>query len=413
MEARINYFPGTGADGERAPAGRGSRMDFEPSPLAEEIRAAMRELCSRFPDSYWEEHDRKQEFPWDFYDAIAEGGWMGITVPREYGGQGLGLLEASIVEQEIAGSGAGMNGASAVHIGIFGFDPIIKHGSEDLKRRFLPRLLDGSLHVSFAVTEPDAGTDTTNISMFARRVEGGYLISGKKVWITKALQAERMLLLVRTTPREEVGRKTEGMTLLFAPIDRERIEIRPIPKLGRNAVNTNELFVDDLFVAEEDRIGAEGDGFRVLLTGLNAERIIAANAAIGLGRAALRRATRYARERVVFGRPIGMNPAIQHPLADARVRLDAADLMTQKAAWLHDRGLPCGAEANMAKYLAGEAGFLAADRALQAHGGYGYAREYHVERYFREARLLRLAPISEEMILNYLGEHVLELPRSY
>jgi len=388
-------------------------LDFRPSPLAEEIRATVRELCARFPDTYWEERDRLQEFPWDFYNAITEGGWMGITVPQEYGGHGLGLLEASVVEQEIAASGAGMNGCSAVHIGLFGFDPILKFGSEELKRRFLPPFLDGSLHIAFAVTEPDAGTDTTNISMLARKVDGGYLVSGKKVWITKALQAQRMLLLVRTTPREEVERKTHGMTVLFAEIDRERVDVRPIPKLGRNAVNTNELFIDELFVPEEDRVGDEGDGFKVLLTGLNAERIIAANAALGLGRAALRRAVDYASQRVVFGQPIGRNQAIQHPLAEARMRLDAADLMAQKAAWLHDSGLPCGLEANTAKYLAGEAAFFAADRALATHGGYGYAREYHVERYFREARLLRIAPLPEEMILNYVGEHVLGLPRSY
>jgi acyl-CoA dehydrogenase len=388
-------------------------VDFAFSPLAEEIRAAIRELCSRFPDTYWEEHDRKQEFPWDFYNAIAGGGWMGVTVPTEYGGHGLGLLEACVVEQEIAASGAGMNGCSAVHIGIFGFDPILKHGSEELKRRFLPTFLDGSLHIAFAVTEPDAGTDTTNITTFARKVDGGYVVSGKKVWITKALQAQRMLLLVRTTPREEVEKRTGGMTVLFAEIDRERVQVRPIPKMGRNAVNTNELFIDELFVPDEDVVGAEGDGFKVLLTGLNSERIIAANAAIGLGRAALRRAVEYAGERIVFGQPIGRNQSIQHPLAEARLKLDAADLMAQKAAWLHDNGLPCGLEANAAKYLAGEAGFFAADRALQTHGGYGYAREYHVERYFREARLLRIAPVSEEMILNYVGEHVLGMPRSY
>jgi acyl-CoA dehydrogenase len=388
-------------------------VDFAFSPLAEEIRTTIRDLCSRFPDTYWEEHDRKQEFPWDFYNAVAGGGWMGVTVPTEYGGHGLGLLEACVVEQEIAASGAGMNGCSAVHIGIFGFDPILKHGSEELKRRFLPGFLDGSLHIAFAVTEPDAGTDTTNIAAFAKRVDGGYLVSGKKVWITKALQAQRMLLLVRTTPREEVEKRTGGMTVLFAEMDRAHVDVRPIPKMGRNAVNTNELFIDGLFVPDGDRVGAEGDGFKVLLTGLNSERVIAANAAIGIGRAALRRAVAYAGERVVFGAPIGRNQSIQHPLAEARMRLDAADLMAQKAAWLHDNGLPCGLEANTAKYLAGEAAFFAADRALQTHGGYGYAREYHVERYFREARLLRIAPVSEEMILNYVGEHVLGMPRSY
>jgi acyl-CoA dehydrogenase len=388
-------------------------VDFALSPLAEEIRAAIRELCSHFPDTYWEERDRLQEFPWEFYEAVTGGGWMGITVPEEYGGHGLGLLEATVVEQEIAASGGGMNACSSVHIGLFGFDPILKYGSEELKRRFLPSFLDGSLHIAFAVTEPDAGTDTTNISMLARKVDGGYLVSGKKVWITKAQQAQRMLLLVRTTPREEVEKKTQGLTLLFAELDRERVQVRPIPKMGRNAVNTNELFVDDLFVPDEDRVGEEGEGFKAILSGLNAERVIAANAAIGIGRAALRRAVDYASERVVFGQQIGKHQAIQHPLAEARMRLDAADLMAQKAAWLHDNDQPCGLEANTAKYLAGEAAFFAADRAMSTHGGYGYAREYHVERYFREARLLRIAPLPEEMILNYVAEHVLGLPRSY
>jgi acyl-CoA dehydrogenase len=388
-------------------------VDFTPSPVEEDLRAGIRELCAKFSDEYWAEHDRTKQFPWEFYEAVAAGGWLGITVPTEYGGGGLGVLEASVIEQEIAASGAGMNGCSAVHIGIFGLDPLIKFGTEELKERFLPRVIDGDLHVSFAVTEPDAGTDTTNISTTARRVDDGYVVSGKKVWITKALEAERMLLLVRTTPREEVTRRTDGMTVLFAPMDRDRIEIRPIPKMGRNAIDTNELFIDELFVPFSDRIGEEGGGFKVLLSGLNAERVIAANAALGIGRAAIRRATEYAKRRVVFGRPIGQNQGVQFPLAEALMRLDAAELMCRKAAWLHDQGLPCGREANMAKYLASEAGFAAADAALQVHGGYGYAQEYHVERYFREARLMRIAPISQEMVLNYVGEHVLGLPRSY
>jgi acyl-CoA dehydrogenase len=388
-------------------------VDFQPSEVGEDIRRGLRELCARFPDEYWEEKDRTHEFPWEFYNAVVDGGWMGVTIPTEYGGGGLGILEASIIEQEIAASGAGMNGCSSVHIGIFGFDPILKHGTEEMKQRFLPSFLDGSLHISFAVTEPDAGTDTTKISTFARKVDGGYLVSGKKVWITKALESQRMLLLCRTTPRDQVQKRTDGMTVFFAPIDRDRIDIRPIPKLGRHAVDTNELFIDELFVPDEDLVGEEGQGFRVILTGLNAERVIAANAAIGLGRAAVRRATEYAKDRVVFDRPIGQNQAIQHPIAEAQMRLDAAELMCQKAAWMFDNGLPCGKEANMAKFLAADAGFFAADVAVQVHGGYGYAREYHVERYFREARLMRIAPISQEMVLNYLGEHVMGLPRSY
>ncbi len=388
-------------------------MDFEWSPVAEDIRQGIRKLCAQFSDEYWEEKDRNSEFPWEFYDAVVAGGWLGVTVPTEFGGGGLGILEASVIEQEIAASGAGMNGCSAVHIGIFGFDPILKHGSDDLKERFLPSFLDGSLHISFAVTEPDAGTDTSRISTFARKTEGGYLVSGKKVWISKALESQRMLLLVRTAPRDEVARPTDGMTVLFAPIDRDRIDIRPIAKLGRHAVDSNELFIDDLFVSDSDVVGAPGDGFKVILTGLNAERVIVANAALGIGRAAIARAVRYASERVVFNRPIGQNQAVQHPIAEAQTRLDAAELMCLKAAWLFDRGQPCGKEANMAKYLAAEAGFFAADMAVQTHGGYGYAREYHVERYFREARLLRIAPISQEMVLNYIGSRVMGLPRSY
>jgi acyl-CoA dehydrogenase len=388
-------------------------VDFASDSTHEDIRSAVRDLCAKFPDEYWMRHDQSHEFPWEFYNAVAAAGWLGITIPEKYGGGGLGVTEAAIVEQEISASGAGMNGCSAVHIGIFGFEPLIRHGSEELKQRFLPRVPTGDLHISFAITEPDAGTDTTNISTFARKVDGGYLVSGKKVWITKALEAERFLLLCRTTKRSEVQKKTQGMTLLFAPMDREHVRIRPIPKMGRNAVDTNELFIDELFVPEEDRVGAEGEGFRCILAGLNAERVIAANASIGIGRAAIRRATQYANERIVFGRPIGKNQGVQFPLAEALTRLDAADLMCQKAAWMLDNDIPCGREANMAKFLAADAAFHAADVALQTHGGFGFGQEFHVERYFRESRLQRLAPISQEMVLNYIGEHVLGLPRSY
>lgn len=388
-------------------------MDFTPNTLHADMRDAVRALCSDFGDEYWAERDRSQEFPWEFYNAVAKGGWLGLTVPEQYGGGGQGVTEAAVIEQEIAASGAGMNGCSSVHIGIFGFEPIIKHGSEQLKQRFLPRLATGDLHVSFAVTEPDAGTDTTNISTFARKVEGGWRITGKKVWITKAQEAERLLILCRTTPRDEAAKRTAGMTLFFAPLDHDRITVRKIGKMGRNAVDTNELFIDELFVPDSDVVGEVGHGFRAILAGLNAERVIAANAAIGIGRAALRRATGYAGERTVFGRPIGQNQGIAFPLAQARIQLDAAEVMCDKAAWLIDNDHPAGKEANEGKYLAAEAGFAAADAALSAHGGYGYSQEYHVERYFREARLMRIAPISQEMVLNYTAEHVLGLPRSY
>lgn len=386
---------------------------FAHNEVHDDIRAAIRDLCQQFPDEYWAEHDESHTFPWEFYNAVVEGGWLGLTIPEEYGGGGLGVTEAAIVEQEISASGAGMNGCSAVHIGIFGFEPLIRHGSEELKRRFLPRAASGDLHVSFAVTEPDAGTDTLNLTTTARKVDGGWRVSGKKVWITKAQEAERMFLLCRTSPREEGKGRTRGLTLMFAELDPKHVSIRPIPKMGRNAIDTNELFIDELFVADEDVIGEVGEGFKAILAGLNAERVISANAAIGLGRAALRRATEYAKERVVFGRPIGQNQLISGQLAEAKIRLDAADLMCRQAAWMIDNDIPCAKEANEAKYLAAEAGFHAADVAISVHGGYGFAKEYHVERYFREARLMRIAPISQEMVLNYIAEHVLGLPRSY
>ena len=388
-------------------------MDFSVDETHEDIRQGVRALCSKFPDEYWMEQDEKHEFPWDFFKAVVDGGWLGLTIPEEYGGGGLGVTEAAIVEREIAASGAGMGGCSSVHIGIFGFEPILLHGSEDLKQRFLPRVPTGELQISFAVTEPDAGTDTTNISTFAKKVEGGWLITGKKVWISNAQQAERMLLLARTKPKDQCTKKTDGLTVFFAPMDREKVTIRRIPKMGRNAVDSNELFIDDLFVADEDVVGEVNNGFKVILTGLNAERVVAANAMLGIGEAALRRGTQYAKDRVVFGRPIGQNQGLAFQLAEAKIRLEAADAVLQKATWMVDRQLPSGAEANYAKWLCAEAGFYAADVALQVHGGMGYSKEFHVERYFREARLMRIAPISQEMVLNYVAEHVLGLPRSY
>jgi acyl-CoA dehydrogenase len=388
-------------------------VDFELTDAQETIRRAVAELAARFDDEYWLERDSRHEFPWDFYRAFAGAGWLGICVPEEYGGSGLGILEASLLLEEVSASGAGMNGASSMHMSIFGMQPVIVHGSEELKRATLPRIASGDLHVCFGVTEPDAGTDTTRITTFARRVEGGYVVNGRKVWISKALESERILLLTRTTRLEDCRRRTDGMTLFLTDLDRSRVDIRPIPKMGRGAVDSNELFIDDLEVPEAHRVGEEGRGFHHLLDGLNPERILIAVEALGLGRAALRRAVAYCNQRVVFGRPIGRNQGLQFPLADARIRLDAAELVARKAAWLYDRGLPCGREANSAKYLCADAAFEAADRAVQVHGGMGYAREYHVERYFREARLLRIAPVSQEMVLNYVGEHVLGLSRSY
>ena len=388
-------------------------MDFELSADQATIRAAVRDLVKRFDDTYWREHDRDKVFPAEFYEAMASGGWLGLTMPEEYGGHGLGITEASILIEEVARSGGAMNAASSIHLSIFGMHPVVKHGSAELKARTLPRIVDGSLHVCFGVTEPDAGLDTTNISTFARREGDHYRITGRKLWTSKALESEKVLLLTRTQKVDEVARRTDGITLFLADLDRARVDIRPIPKMGRNAVSSNEMFIDDLIVPVEDRVGEEGQGFRYILDGLNPERMLIAAEALGIGRVALDRAVTYANQREVFGRPIGMNQGLQFPLADSLARLDAAELALRKATWLYDQGKPCGREANTAKYLCADAGFDAADRALQTHGGMGYSEEYDVARYFREARLLKIAPLPQEMVLNYLGSHVLGLPRSY
>lgn len=388
-------------------------MDFDLSPEQADICRAVREVAARFGGDYWRERDARHEFPWEFHDAMAAAGWLGIAIPESHGGGGLGVTEAGLLLEEVAASGAAMNGCSAIHLTIFGLNPVVRHGSPELQAAVLPRAAAGDLHVSFAVTEPDAGTDTTAITTSARRRGGGYVISGKKVWTSKAQVSEKMLLLTRTTPRAECRKPTDGMTLFLADIDRTAVEIRPIEKMGRNAVDSNELFIDGLYVPEEHRVGQEGMGFRYLLDGLNPERILLAHESVGIGRAALRAAAGYAKERVVFGRPIGANQGIAFPLADALARLDAAELAARKAAWLYDHGRPCAREANTAKYLCAEAGFAAADQAVQTLGGFGYAAEYDVERYFREARLMRIAPVSQEMTLSYLATHVLGLPRSY
>ncbi|MFE2884899.1 acyl-CoA dehydrogenase family protein [Streptomyces sp. NPDC059272] len=388
-------------------------MDFELTEDQETIRKSVAGLLRDYGDQYWMAKDQAHEFPTEFYDTVAGGGWLGITIPEEYGGHGLGITEASLLLEEVARSGGGMNAASAIHLSIFGMHPVVVHGSEELKRRTLPRIASGDLHVCFGVTEPGAGLDTASITTDARRDGDHYVVNGRKVWISKAMESEKILLLTRTSKADEVTRKTDGMTLFLTDIDRDRIDVRPIPKMGRNAVTSNELFIDDLRIPVEDRVGEEGQGFRYLLDGLNPERMLIAAEALGIGRASLDKAVQYGKERIVFGRPIGMNQAIQFPLADSLAHLDAAELVLRKATWLYDNGRPCGREANTAKYLCADAGFTAADRALQTHGGMGYAEEYGVARYFREARLMRIAPISQEMILNYLGSHTLGLPRSY
>ena len=388
-------------------------MDFSESEDHRLIRAAVRDVCGRFGDDYWSRCDEAHEFPWEFYREMAKGGWIGIAMPERYGGGGQGIAAASIVLEEVAASGACMNGASSIHLSIFGMHPVVLHGSDELRDRLLPRVASGELHVAFGVTEPDAGLDTTAISTRAVLDGDHYVVHGRKVWTSKAIESDVVLLLVRTTPRDQVTRPTDGLTLLVASLKDPAVQISAIPKLGRNAVASCEVVYDGLHVPARDRVGEAGCGFRYLLDGLNAERVLVAAEALGIGRAGLRRAVRYGNEREVFGRPIGMNQGLQFPLADSLAHLDAAELVLRKATWLYDHGRPCAREANTAKYLCADAGFTAADRALQVHGGMGYAEEYHVARYFREARLTRIAPLSQEMVLNYLGEHVLKLPRSY
>ncbi len=377
------------------------------------IRESILKLCERFGDDYWLARDRDGVYPEDFKQAMAAGGWLGLCMPVEQGGSGLGITEAAVMMQAIAESGAGMSGASAVHGSIFAPMTIVKYGSPEQKARMLPPIIRGEVLASFGVTEPDAGLDTTHITTRAVRKGDRYIVNGRKVWTTLAQRAEKLFLLARTTPIEQCEKPTQGITLFYTDLDRERCEAREIEKMGRKCIDSNQFFIDDLEIPVADRIGEEGRGFEYILSGLNPERILLAAEAIGLGRAALARATRYAKERVVFGRPIGMNQAIQHPLARNWMELEAADLMTLQAAQLYDAGKPCGAEANAAKFLAAEAGFEACSQAVMSHGGFGYAKEYHVERYLREVMIPRIAPVSREMILCFIAERVLGLPRSY
>lgn len=388
-------------------------MDFAFSSEQSQIRDQVLKLCERFGDAYWLEHERDAAFPHEFHAAMAEGRWLGIAMPEEYGGAGLGITEAAIMMQAVAESGAAMSGASAVHMNIFGLNPVVVFGTDAQKRRMLPPLIAGQDKACFAVTEPNAGLNTTEIATRAERRGDVYIVNGQKIWTSTAQVANKMLLLARTTPLDQVTRHTHGLTLFYTTLRRAHAEIRVIPKMGRHAVDSNMIFFEDHPIPVEDRVGEEGEGFRTIIHGLNPERILTAAEAIGIGRAALARATKYARERVVFGRPIGQNQAIQHPLARNWAELEAANLVMLKAAWLYDRGEECGAEANAAKYLAAEAGFRAAEQAVMTHGGMGYAEEYHVERYFRESLIPRIAPVSPQLILCYLAERVLGLPKSY
>ena len=388
-------------------------MDFSLTPDQQNIREAILKLCGRFPDEYWLKHDQDGVFPQEFFEALRDAGWLGIAMPAEYGGSGLGIAEAAVMMQAIAESGAGMSGASAVHIPVFSVQPVVLFGTEAQKQRILPAVVSGKDRVCFAVTEPNAGLNTTEITTRADKRPGGYVVNGDKIWISTAQVSNKMLLLARTTPLDQVKRKTHGLSLFYTDLDRAKIEVRLIHKLGRHAVDSNMLFIHDLWVPEEDRIGEEGEGFKLLLHGLNPERVLVAAEAVGIGRAALSRAARYARERVVFGRPIGQNQGIAHPLAKCWAQLEAANLMVMKGATLFDRGEDCGVEANAGKYLAGEFAFEACHTAMLTLGGMGYAQEYHVERLLREVLIPRTAPVSPHMILNFLAEKVLELPKSY
>ncbi|CAN5533968.1 acyl-CoA dehydrogenase family protein [soil metagenome] len=377
------------------------------------LRDAVRAVCDQYDDSYWSEKDRNHAFPYEFSKSMSDGGWLGIAMPTEYGGSGLGVTEAAIMMQTVGASAGYFAACSTIHINIFGLHSIVKHGSEAQKSEWLPKVISGDIRACFGVTEPDAGLDTTKIKTRAVRKGDKYIINGQKIWTSTAQQADKVVLLARTTPIEECAKPTDGISLFFADMDPNHVQVTEIPKMGRHAVNSNQTFYDNLEVPVEHRIGEEGKGFRYILDSLNPERILNAAEVIGMGRRALKKAADYANERVVFGRKIGKNQSIQHPLAECWAELYAAELMTLHAAELYDAGQPCGAPANAAKYLAADAGFKACDRAIRTHGGMGYAAEYHVERYFREMVATQLAPVSREMILCFIAERELGLPKSY
>jgi acyl-CoA dehydrogenase len=388
-------------------------MNFAETEDQTAIRTAVADVCKSFPDDYWLEKDREGGFPMDFYRAMASAGWLGIAMPQAYGGAGLGILEACIMMEAVSGSGAGLSGASAIHMNVFGLHPVVVYGSEEQKQRWLPPIIRGEVQACFGVTEPNTGLNTLKLKTFAERRGDHYVVKGQKIWISTAQVAHKILLLARTTRLEDVKNPKHGLSLFYTDLDRSKVQVREIEKMGRKAVDSNELFIDGLEIPVEDRIGEEGRGFEYILDGLNPERVLLAAEAVGLGEVALRRATRYAGERVVFDRPIGMNQGVQHPLAQRWVELQAGRLMYQRAAWLYDQGLPCGPESNAAKFLCAEAGFSACETAVLTHGGFGYAKEYHVERYFRESMLPRIAPISPQLILCNIAEKALGLPKSY
>lgn len=377
------------------------------------VREAIAKICEKYPDEYWLEKDDKHKFPWELYDDLRSNGWLGICMPSKYGGSELGISEAATMLQTVSESGACMNGASSVHMNIFGLEPVVKFGSEEQKDRWLTPLIRGDERACFGVTEPTTGLDTLRLQSMARRQGDHYVLKGSKIWISTAQVAEKILILVRTTPLDQVKKPSEGLSVFYTDLNREAVQVNEIPKMGRSAVDSNELFFEDWKVPECDRIGEEGDGFKMIMHGMNAERILVAAEALGIGYAALRRTCNYVNERVVFGSPVGKYQGIQHPLAECWMNLESARLMIYTAARLYDEGYHDGEYANAAKYLAAEAAFKAAERAVLSHGGMGYAKEYHVERYLREATLSRIAPISGEMVKNYIGQRVLGLPKSY
>ena len=388
-------------------------MDFSISDDHRAIREGVGAVVRRFDDEYWLARDEDGEFPKDFHRAMVDAGWLGITMPPEVGGAGLGVTEAAIMMHEVASHGGAMAAASAVHINLFGPHPIVVFGSDEQRKRWLPRLVEGKDQVAFGFTEPDAGLNTTAIKTFAEKVPGGYHVRGQKVWTSTAQVASKIMLLTRSTKLEDCARPTDGITVFYTDLDRSKIEVRRIPKMGRKAVDSNAIFIDGLFIPESDRVGEEGKGFSSILHSLNPERLLVAAEAIAIGQDALRRAVQYAKDRVVFDRPIGQNQAIQHPLAERWMALEAAWAMVMKGAWLYDHHQPCGAEANTAKFLGARAGYDAALQAVLTHGGMGYAKESHVERLLREVTMTRIAPITEQLILSFVAEKVLGLPKSY
>lgn len=388
-------------------------MNFELDDNHKAIIEGVSKVCSAFTDEYWSECEETPRFPHEFYQAMADGGWLGITMPEAVGGSNLGVMEAALMMHTVTSSGGGYSAASAIHINLFGPHAIVVHGTPEQQQRWLRPLVAGQQKACFGVTEPDAGLDTTSIKTFARKVDGGYRVSGRKMWTSTAQEADKIVLLARTTLKEECKKPTDGISLFYTDLDRSKIEVRRIHKLGRNAVDSNAVFIDDYFIPDEDLIGEEGKGFHYILDSLNPERILVGIEAVGLGNDALRRAAGYARDRVVFGRPIGQNQGIQHPLAERWIYLEAAFWQCIRAAWLYDNGKSCGAESNAAKFMAARAAFESATQAVLTHGGMGYATEYQVARLFKEAILPRIAPVTEQMILSFIAERVLGLPKSY